>query len=206
MQVKRVLDVFFSALLLVALSPLLLVISLTSLCALGTPVLFTQMRPGRNGTPFRLYKFRTMKLARVAQGDEQLNDMQAVATDEERLTAYGAFLRKTSLDELPELFNIFKGDMSFVGPRPLLMEYLPLYSSVQARRHEVRPGLTGLAQVSGRNALDWETRFKLDVDYVDHISFAQDCEILGATLAVVLSRKDVSSQTSATMEPFNGHN
>lgn len=198
LALKRALDVIFSALLLVALSPVLLFVASASVLFLGSPVLFRQQRPGLHGKPFTLYKFRSMKVAH--QGD----DAVIVATDEQRLTRYGAFLRKTSLDELPELINILKGDMSFVGPRPLLMGYLPLYSPEQARRHDVRPGLTGLAQVNGRNALDWPARFAYDVEYVDHVSFGLDCSILWQTVAVVFSRKGVSSQTRVTMEPFRG--
>ena len=205
LQVKRVLDVILSALLLIVLSPFLLVITLFSLVFLGTPILFTQERPGLKGKPFKLYKFRTMKVSAL-KGDDSLNAAEAVATDEERLTRYGSFLRKSSLDELPELFNILKGDMSFVGPRPLLMEYLPLYSPEQSRRHDVRPGLTGLAQVNGRNALDWSTRFAYDVAYVDEVSFSKDCKIFWKTIAVVFSGRGVSSDTSVTVEPFDGHN
>ena len=205
LQVKRVLDVILSALLLIVLSPFLLVITLFSLVFLGTPILFTQERPGLKGKPFKLYKFRTMKVSAL-KGDDSLNAAEAVATDEERLTRYGSFLRKSSLDELPEFFNILKGDMSFVGPRPLLMEYLPLYSPEQSRRHDVRPGLTGLAQVNGRNALDWSTRFAYDVAYVDEVSFSKDCKIFWQTIAVVFSGRGVSSDTSVTVEPFDGHN
>ena len=220
LTIKRALDVIFSALLLVVLSPLLAVIALSSALFLGSPVLFRQQRPGLLGKPFTLYKFRSMKVVELGNvGAEQGNarqtalddagknaqsDADVVATDSQRLTRYGAFLRKTSLDELPELINIFKGDMSFVGPRPLLMEYLPLYSPEQSRRHDVRPGLTGLAQVNGRNALDWPTRFAYDVEYVDNVSFKLDCSILWQTVSVVFSRKGVSSQTSSTMEPFRG--
>lgn len=205
LQVKRALDVILSAIMLVVLAPVFLIIALLSLVFLGRPIIFSQQRPGLLGKPFKLYKFRTMKV-HSSQGDTHLGDAAAVSTDEERLTKYGAFLRRSSLDELPELFNIFKGNMSFVGPRPLLMEYLPLYSPQQARRHEVRPGLTGLAQVNGRNALDWSTRFKYDVEYIDSISLSADCRILFQTFAVVFSGRGVSSNSSVTMEPFNGHN
>ena len=207
LAIKRALDVIFSALLLIVLSPVLLVVALVSMCLLGCPVLFKQQRPGFGGKPFTLYKFRSMKIAEqhaCVSANAVQSDAAIVATDKERLTRYGAFLRKTSLDELPELINIFKGDMSFVGPRPLLMEYLPLYSHEQMRRHEVRPGLTGLAQVNGRNALDWPARFAYDVAYVDNASFKLDCSILWQTVSVVFSRKDVSSQSSVTMEPFRG--
>ena len=199
------LDVILSALLLVVFSPILLIIALSSIACLGRPILFTQERPGLRGKPFKLYKFRTMKVCEP-QSSSPLTDAQAVSTDEARLTSYGAFLRNSSLDELPELFNILKGDMSFVGPRPLLVEYLTLYSQTQARRHEVRPGLTGLAQVNGRNSLDWATRFTYDVSYVDAVSFKLDCSIIWQTFAVVFSRKGISSGERVTMEPFNGNN
>lgn len=202
LKVKRGLDIVLSLVLLIILSPLFLVIAMASLVALGRPVLFTQERPGYKGRIFKLIKFRSMK--NVA--DAETGDVAAVASDAQRLTPYGAFLRKTSLDELPELFNILKGDMSFVGPRPLLVEYLPLYSPQQARRHDVRPGLTGLAQVRGRNALSWAERFAYDVEYVDSLSFKRDCSILWQTFAVVLGRKGVSSQGSVTQEPFTGDN
>jgi len=197
---KRFLDVVGASVLLVVLSPALLVIAFLVRVSMGAPVLFRQQRAGKNGTLFTLYKFRTMDNPSNTEATHE----ERVASDTARLTALGRTLRATSLDELPELFNILKGDMSFVGPRPLLPEYLPLYSPEQARRHEVRPGLTGLAQVSGRNALDWSQRFKLDVEYVDSRSFALDVRILARTVSTVLNRTGISSDTSATMEPFRG--
>ncbi|MCL2024285.1 MAG: sugar transferase [Coriobacteriia bacterium] len=188
--IKRLLDVAGSALLLALLWPALMVLALMVRIQMGSPVLFRQQRPGKDGRIFVLYKFRTMT---VREGD-----------DAARLTPLGRTLRATSLDELPELYNILRGDMSFVGPRPLLPEYLPLYSEEQARRHEVRPGLTGLAQVSGRNALSWPERFKFDVEYVDNRSLALDARILVCTVRAVIGRDGISSDTSATMEPFRG--
>jgi lipopolysaccharide/colanic/teichoic acid biosynthesis glycosyltransferase len=206
---KRIFDVVFSLLLLIVLSPLLMLLSLLVWGNLGRPILFVQTRPGKGGRLFRLYKFRTMKTSTeldcaaqtVTSGEVEVS---AVASDERRLTRFGRLLRATSLDELPELFNILRGDMSFVGPRPLLVAYLPLYSPGQARRHEGRPGLTGLAQVSGRNALDWEERFALDVAYVDQRSLWLDLKILGRTAAAVLRREGVHAEGSATAEPFTG--
>jgi len=194
---KRLLDVVIGLCALVVLSPVLLLVAVLVLIRMGRPVFFRQERPGRDGKVFTLYKFRTMAVS-------QTNDVSAVASDGVRLTRLGAVLRSTSLDELPELFNIVRGDMSLVGPRPLLMEYLSLYSPEQARRMEVRPGLTGLAQISGRNALSWDERFKLDVQYVDSRSFALDCRIMLRTIAAVVTRKGISDQ-SATMTPFQGN-
>ena len=163
---------------------------------MGPPVLFRQLRPGREGRPFELTKFRTMTDQRGPDG--------ALLPDAQRLTALGRFLRRTSIDELPELVNVVRGDMSLVGPRPLLMEYLPRYSPEQARRHEVRPGVTGWTQVNGRNALTWEEKFALDVWYVDHRSTRLDLEILGRTVSQVLGGQGVSAPGHATMEPFRG--
>ena len=163
---------------------------------LGSPVLFIQLRPGLRGKPFRMLKFRTMIDARDANG--------ALLPDVQRLTPFGRFLRASSLDELPELFNVLRGEMSLVGPRPLLMEYLPLYSPEQARRHEVRPGITGWAQVNGRNAIKWEDKFKLDVWYVDHNNLWLDIRILSMTLHKVLMRDDISAPGDATMPRFDG--
>jgi len=200
-KVKRVLDIVGATVLLVVLSPVLVILALIARIQMGSPFLFHQQRLGRNGVPFTLYKFRTMDgFSNVATLEE------IVASDAERLTPYGIFLRSTSLDELPELFNILKGDMSFVGPRPLPIEYGPLYSKTQARRHEVRPGLTGLAQVNGRNALSWPERFKYDIEYVDDRSFGLDASILLKTIGVVFNREGVSSETTVTMEPFHGNN
>jgi sugar transferase EpsL len=194
---KRAIDVVVSAGALVLLSPLLAVLWVLVRCRLGEPVLFRQRRPGRDGHPFEMVKFRTMTDARDAQG--------ALLPDAQRLTALGRFLRRSSLDELPELLNVLQGDMSLVGPRPLLMEYLPLYSPEQARRHEVRPGVTGWAQVNGRNAVSWPEKFALDVWYVDHRSTRLDLRILGKTVAQVVGGHGVSAEGHATMEPFRGN-
>lgn len=196
--VKRAGDVVVSATLLVLLAPLLALIAIAVRVSLGAPVLFRQQRPGLGGRPFTLYKFRTMRGGELAGVD-------AVATDADRLTRFGRLLRASSLDELPELVNVLRGEMSLVGPRPLLMEYLGRYNETQARRHEVRPGITGWAQVNGRNAVDWEDRFAMDVHYVDHRSFALDMRVLFMTVATVLSRRGVSAEGSATVEPFDPH-
>ena len=193
---KRPLDTVLAVVALIALSPLLAVIALLVRFKLGSPVLFKQDRPGRNAKIFKLYKFRTMTDSRDAEGN--------LLSDEERLTSFGKKLRATSLDELPELLNIIKGDMALVGPRPLLVRYLPRYNKHQARRHEVRPGITGLAQVKGRNALSWEDKFDWDVRYVDHVTLCGDWKILCATVRTVLKREGISSQTSETMEEFFG--
>jgi lipopolysaccharide/colanic/teichoic acid biosynthesis glycosyltransferase len=197
--IKRLGDIIASAVLLVVLSPVLLVVALLVRANLGSPVLFKQLRPGRNARVFALYKFRTMA---TSCGP---SDATAVATDAERLTRFGRILRASSLDELPELVNVLLGDMSIVGPRPLLRDYLELYSPEQARRHEVRPGITGWAQVNGRNALSWEDRFALDVWYVDNRSLALDLTIMLRTVATVLKREGVSAAGHATMEPFRGN-
>lgn len=193
---KRVVDVVLSALVLVILSPLMFIIALVIRLALGRPVLFRQQRPGLHGRPFTLYKFRTMTEARDEHGN--------LLPDEQRLTCFGRFLRSTSLDELPELWNVLKGDMSLVGPRPLLMEYLPLYTPEQMRRHEVKPGITGWAQVNGRNALSWEERFALDVWYVDHLSFWLDMKILLLTFWKVFRREGIAHPGVETMPKFTG--
>lgn len=194
---KRLFDFTAAALGLLLLAPLLLLFALVRI-KLGSPVLFRQTRPGLHGRPFELIKFRTMTDARGTDG--------ALLPDAERLTPFGRFLRSTSLDELPELWNVLSGDMSVVGPRPLLMEYLPLYSPEQARRHEVRPGITGWAQVNGRNALDWDDKFRLDVWYVDHQSLALDIRILWLTAVKVLRREGISAAGEATMPRFTGSN
>ena len=181
---------------LVAVSPVLAVVSALIRLTLGPPVLFRQRRPGLHGRLFTLYKFRTMRTANDAQGRP--------LPDHQRLTTLGTHLRGTSLDELPQLFNVLKGDMSLVGPRPLLVEYLPLYSPEQARRHEVRPGITGLAQVSGRNDLTWEERFALDSWYTDHHSLALDLRILARTFVYALRREGISQTGHVTMTPFRG--
>lgn len=195
-MIKRLFDVLVSALALVLLALPMLVIALFIWRNMGAPVIFAQVRPGLKGRPFRMIKFRTMRNARDAQGRD--------LPDAERLTALGQFLRKTSLDELPELWNVLKGEMSLVGPRPLLMEYLPLYSPEQARRHEARPGVTGWAQVNGRNAISWEEKFRLDVWYVDHQSFVLDIKILWMTVQKVFKREGISAAGEATMSRFTG--
>lgn len=193
---KRALDVALSLMGLVVLSPVLLCTALAVAVKLGRPVLFRQRRPGLNGKPFYMLKFRTMTDGRDKKGD--------LLPDEVRLTAFGKLLRSTSLDELPELLNVLKGDMSLVGPRPLLMEYLSLYSPEQARRHQVRPGITGWAQVNGRNTLSWEDKFALDVWYVDNWSIKLDLRILAKTVGAVFKRQGISSGGHATMPPFDG--
>ena len=198
LYVKRPLDFAIALLALVFLCPVYLILTVLVRVKLGKPVLFEQERPGKDGKAFKLYKFRTMTDERDGKGE--------LLPDEVRLTGPGKKLRSTSLDELPELFNIIKGDMSLVGPRPLLVEYLPRYSEKQARRHEVRPGLTGLAQVSGRNSISWEEKFEDDVRYVDRISFFIDMKILFRTVAAVLRREGINSETAATMEKFRGGN
>lgn len=195
-MLKRTIDVIAAAGLLLCLSPLLGLIALMVRVLLGTPVLFVQDRPGLEGRVFSLYKFRTMTSA--------LDESGHIAADGERMTVFGALLRATSADELPELWNVLRGDMSLVGPRPLLVEYLERYSAEQARRHEVRPGITGLAQVSGRNELPWDDRLALDVWYVDHRSFWMDIRILWLSVWKVLAREGVSSPGHTTMPEFMG--
>lgn len=194
--VKRILDILFSVLFLMLFWWLLLVIALLVKIKLGSPVIFKQPRPGKREKIFNMYKFRTMTDERDANGE--------LLPDDKRLTKFGAFLRKTSCDELLEIFNILKGDMSFIGPRPLLVKYLNRYSEEQHHRHDVRPGLTGYAQVHGRNLLGWEERFALDLEYVKNITFWGDVKILIDTVKVVLKREGVSSSTSVTMEEFMG--
>ncbi len=195
--VKRGLDILLSAAALILLSPVLLVTAVLVRTKLGSPVIFRQQRPGRHGKIFSLYKFRTM----TDQKDENGN----LLPDEVRLTPFGKALRASSLDELPELWNILRGDMSIVGPRPLLVAYLPRYSPEQSRRHHVRPGLTGYAQAYGRNALTWQEKFRKDVYYVDHLCFWLDVKILCKTVIGVLKREGISGEGSATMEPFMGN-
>lgn len=194
--IKRPQDFLCALAAVIVLSPVMLITALLVRIKLGSPVLFTQERPGKNGKIFKLYKFRTMTDARDEKGN--------LLPDEIRLTKFGKTLRSTSLDELPELLNMLKGDMSIVGPRPLLVRYLPRYNAHQARRHEVRPGFTGLAQVHGRNAISWEEKFDWDVKYVDHITFLGDWKIIFQTLITVIKRDGISSETSATMEEFMG--
>lgn len=194
---KRPLDAFLSSGALIVLSPVIAGTAILVRIRLGKPVLFTQERPGRDEKVFRLYKFRSMT--------DERDDTGQLLSDEQRLTPFGETLRKLSLDELPELFNILLGQMSLVGPRPLLVRYLPRYNLAQHRRHEVRPGLTGYAQVNGRNEVSWEERFQMDVYYVDHVSFWMDCKILLQTVVAVLRREGIHSETSATMEEFKGN-
>ena len=194
--IKRLLDFTLSLMALLVLWPVLLVVAVLVHCKLGSPVIFRQERPGKDEKIFTLYKFRTMTDARDADGN--------LLHDSVRLTKFGKFLRSTSLDELPELVNILRGDMSIVGPRPLLVKYLPLYNETQRRRHEVRAGLTGYAQVHGRNAISWEEKFDLDVYYVDHLSFGLDVKIFFDTIRAVFKREGISAENSATMEPFQG--
>jgi sugar transferase EpsL len=193
---KRLMDVTLTLLGLAILVPMMLVLILLVRVNLGAPILFRQTRPGLHGKPFAMYKFRTMTNERDAEGD--------LLPDAQRLTRFGRFLRSTSLDELPELINVLKGEMSLVGPRPLLMEYLPLYTAEQARRHEVRPGITGWAQVNGRNAISWEEKFKLDVWYVDNRSLWLDIRILWMTFQKVFKREGISQAGQATAEKFMG--
>ena len=195
-MMKRILDVVIASTALVVLSPLYAFVAYKVKKNLGSPVLFRQVRPGLNGQPFEMIKFRTMKDAVDAQGNP--------LPDSERLTAFGKMLRATSLDEMPELWNVIKGDMSIVGPRPLLMEYLPLYSEEQAKRHDVRPGMTGYAQVNGRNAIAWEEKFKLDTWYVENRSLWLDFKIMLKTVKKVISKDDISAEGEATMTKFTG--
>lgn len=193
---KRPFDLLITITALLILWPLLLLIALLLRWQIGRPILFRQQRPGLHGRPFTIYKFRTMTGAKDNDG--------SLLPDAQRLTPFGRFLRSTSLDELPELFNVLKGDMSLVGPRPLLLHYLPLYTPAQNRRHEVRPGITGWAQVNGRNALSWEEKFNLDVWYVDNQSFRLDIKILYLTILKIIKREDINQPGQATMEEFQG--
>ena len=196
---KRVIDFSVALVALLLILPILLVVAIVLYFAnKEAGVFFIQERPGKNGKLFKILKFKTMTEARDADGN--------VLPDEARLTRMGRFVRSTSIDELPQLLNVLKGDMSLIGPRPLLPQYLPLYTPEQARRHEVRPGITGWAQVHGRNAISWSEKFRLDVWYVDHLSLRTDMRVIGMTIQKVLMRADISSATSATMEPFNGEN
>jgi len=196
--IKRLMDFLIAALSIIIFSPLLIILAILVRVKLGGPVIFKQERPGLNGKVFKLYKFRTMTDAKDENGN--------LLDDEYRLTSFGKKLRSTSLDELPELYNILKGDMSIVGPRPLLVKYLPLYSDEQRRRHDVRPGLTGLAQVSGRNAITWTEKFNKDIEYVDKVSFGLDVSIFFKTIYCVLKREGINSDSAATMEDFTGNN
>ncbi|WP_419958028.1 sugar transferase [Psychrobacillus psychrotolerans] len=194
--VKRIMDFLLSLIAIIVLSPILLVVAILVRVKLGGPVIFKQERPGLNEKIFMMYKFRTMTDERDENGE--------LLPDSVRLTKFGRILRSTSLDELPGLFNILKGDMSIIGPRPLLVQYLPLYNAHQKRRHDVRPGLSGLAQISGRNAISWEDKFSLDVEYVANVSFIGDWKIILLTIKKVFVREGINSETAATMEPFKG--
>ncbi|EGQ9463978.1 sugar transferase [Vibrio cholerae] len=196
-MMKRLFDFLVSLTALILLSPIIALVAWRIRKNLGSPVLFRQTRPGLDGKPFEMVKFRTMKDA----VDEQGNPLP----DSERMTPFGDKLRNSSLDELPELWNVLKGEMSLVGPRPLLMQYLPLYSKEQARRHEVRPGVTGWAQINGRNAISWEEKFKLDVWYVDNRSFWLDLRVLLLTVKKVIFKEDISAEGEVTMPPFKGN-
>lgn len=194
---KRFFDILVSGTMLVILGPLLLLLALLIRIRLGAPITFRQVRPGLHGKPFEIIKFRTMLDARDSKGK--------LLPDAQRLTPFGQFLRSTSLDELPELWNVLKGEMSLVGPRPLLMDYLPLYNKRQRRRHDVRPGLTGWAQVNGRNNISWERKFELDVWYVDHQSFLLDLKIMAMTAAKIISRDGIAKEGHATTDYFIGN-
>lgn len=196
---KRAIDIVASGGALLVLSvPLAAVIMWLHFANKGAGAFFRQERPGKDGKIFRVVKFKTMTDERDAQGN--------LLPDADRLTKVGRFVRSTSIDELPQLWNVLKGDMSLIGPRPLLVQYLPLYTPEQARRHEVRPGITGWAQVHGRNAISWQKKFELDIWYVDNISFINDCKVIMTTIKKVIKRQDINSANAATMEAFNGHN
>lgn len=196
-MLKRLLDIIIASIALILLSPLYALVAYKVKKNLGSPVLFRQVRPGLHGKPFEMIKFRSMKDAVDAQGN--------LLPDSERLTPFGKMLRSSSLDEMPELWNVIKGDMSIVGPRPLLMEYLPLYNKEQAKRHLVRPGMTGYAQVNGRNAISWEEKFKLDTWYVENQSVWLDFKIMLKTVKKVLAKDDINAENDATMPKFNGN-
>ena len=195
---KRMIDIICSLSGLIILSPVFLVVSILVYIKLGSPIFFTQERVGKNGKIFKMIKFRTML--------DSTNKFGELLDDEERLTSFGKKLRSTSIDELPELINVLKGDMSLVGPRPLLVEYIPLYSKHQFRRHEVKPGITGWAQVNGRNSIDWKTKFNLDVEYVDKFNLIMDIKILLLTVLKVIKKDGINQEGSATMEKFTGSN
>ena len=195
-MLKSILDKILAVFLIILFSPIYIIVSMLILWNMGRPILFRQKRPGKDEKIFGIYKFRTMTNEKDVDGN--------LLPDEQRLVGLGKFIRSTSLDELPQLFNVLKGEMSFVGPRPLLIEYLDLYKEEQKRRHDVKPGITGWAQVNGRNAISWEQKFEYDVWYVDHQSFWLDMKILWMTFLKVVKRSDISSNTSATMEKFMG--
>lgn len=194
--VKRPMDFILSLIAIIVLSPIFIIVAMLVRVKLGSPILFKQERPGLNEKIFKMYKFRTMTNEKDESG--------ALLPDNVRLTKFGKFLRSTSLDELPELINILKGDMSIIGPRPLLVQYLPLYNEHQKRRHEVRPGLSGLAQANGRNSISWEDKFNLDVEYVENVSFIGDWRIIFLTIKKVFVREGINSETAVTMEYFEG--
>lgn len=196
-MIKRLFDIVVALIALILFSPLYLFVAYKVKRNLGSPVLFKQIRPGLHGKPFEMIKFRTMK--------DGIDENGNILPDAERLTAFGKMLRATSLDELPELWNVLKGDMSLVGPRPLLMEYLPLYNERQAKRHEVKPGITGYAQVNGRNAISWEQKFELDVWYVEHQSLWLDLKIIAKTIQKVIAKDDINAADDATMPKFEGN-
>lgn len=195
---KRPLDILCALAAIIVFCWLYLLVAILVRCKLGSPIIFKQERPGKDGKIFKLYKFRTMT--------DEKDENDQLLPDNVRLTKFGKFLRSTSLDELPEAFNILKGDMSVIGPRPLLVEYLHLYNENQRRRHEVRPGLSGYAQVHGRNAVSWKEKFDLDVEYVDNITFLGDVKIIVTTVLKAIKREGISSETSVTVEPFRGNN
>lgn len=194
--IKPLLDRFGALILLILFSPLILLVTLVITVSMGRPVYFAQRRPGLHGQIFTIYKFRTMTDEKDSQGN--------LLPDSERLKGIGQFIRNLSLDELPQLLNVLKGEMSFIGPRPLLPEYLPLYTPQQARRHDVKPGITGWAQTNGRNAISWEEKFRYDIEYVDNISFGFDLKIFYRTFAKVFIKEGISQEGEATMEKFNG--
>ena len=193
--IKRILDIVLSLLAIIILSPIYIIVGILVLIFLGRPIIFKQERPGKDEKIFTLYKFRTMTNKKDKKGN--------LLPDEKRLTKFGKFLRSTSLDELPELFNILKGDMAIIGPRPLLVEYLKYYNKKERHRHDVRPGLTGLAQVNGRNAQTWEERFKYDIEYTKNVTFINDIKIIFKTILVVFKREGINEEGSATKEPFH---
>lgn len=194
--IKRILDFLLSGIVLIILAIPLIIVGLLIKVQLGSPILFRQKRPGKNGKIFEIIKFRTMNNTKDENGN--------LLPDDLRLTKFGKFIRSTSIDELPELINILKGDMSIVGPRPLLVEYLDLYNEEQKHRHDVRPGLTGLAQVNGRNCITWEAKFKYDIEYVKNVTFINDCKIILKTIEKVLLREDINASENVTMEKFKG--
>ncbi|HIQ27990.1 MAG TPA: sugar transferase [Sulfurovum sp.] len=195
-MLKRIFDILLSILLIILFSPIYIIVSLLILLKMGSPILFKQQRPGLHEKIFEIYKFRTMT--------NEKNENGQLLSDDKRLVGIGKFIRSVSLDELPQIFNVLKGDMSFIGPRPLLIEYLTLYNEKQKKRHDVKPGITGWAQVNGRNAISWEQKFEFDIWYVEHHSFWLDMKILWMTFIKVIKRSDISSNTSITMEKFKG--